>query len=269
MLTLYGGYVRDRGKRDEEIGIGSLIELLSNFGYSEQSIRSAVSRMCRSGLLKARRNGSKSYYSLAKEGLDLLAKGAQRIYERTPKKWDGLWSTVVYFIPEERRQARDRLRQELSWLGYGPLSTATWISPHDLTKEVEELAEKLRIKDYIQIFQAKQQGSSDAQSLIRRGWDLKRIHKKYASFIEEYRLKLEEHLRRLKAGDLIESSECFVERFKLIDEYRRLPFFDPDLPEELLPANWLRSEARDLFGEYHGLLTEQANEYFDSVLKAY
>ncbi|GAH63284.1 unnamed protein product, partial [marine sediment metagenome] len=55
----------------------------------------------------------------------------------------------------------------------------------------------------------------------------------------------------------------------LIHEYRKLPFFDPDLPLELLPENWLRPQAAALFNEYHGLLTEKANEYFDSVSENY
>ena len=59
------------------------------------------------------------------------------------------------------------------------------------------------------------------------------------------------------------------ERFNLIEEYRRLPFFDPDLPEELLPDNWLRPQAAALFNEYYNLLTREANEYFDSVSKNY
>ena len=122
MLTLYGDYVRHKGG---EIGIGSLIKLLGNFGLSQQSIRSAVSRMCRAGLLKVRRDGLKSYYSLTKDGFSLLNKGAQRIFERKKSSWNGIWSIVVYFIPEEKRQTRDQLRQELSWMGYGPLSTAT------------------------------------------------------------------------------------------------------------------------------------------------
>ncbi|MFC2012111.1 PaaX family transcriptional regulator C-terminal domain-containing protein [Chloroflexota bacterium] len=41
------------------------------------------------------------------------------------------------------------------------------------------------------------------------------------------------------------------------------------LPEELLPKNWLRSQAGAMFEEYHDILTEKANKYFDSVLKAY
>lgn len=266
MLTLYGDYVRHRGR---EIGIGSLVKLGGNFGLSEQSIRSAVSRMCRAGLLKVRHNGLRSYYSLTEDGFGLLDKGAQRIFERKASNWDGIWSIVVYFIPEEKRQARDQLRQELSWMGYGPLSTATWISPHDLSKEVEEIAEKLQIKEYVQIFQAKLQGFTNPQSIISRCWDLKRIHQKYASLIAEYRPKLEDHLRRLQAGEPIEASWCFVERFKLVHEYRRLPFFGPDLPEELLPKDWLRSQAAVLFYQYHDLLTEKANEYFNSVLEAY
>ena len=266
MLTLYGDYVRYRGV---EIGIGSLIKLLGNFGLSEQSVRSAVSRMCRAGLLKVRHNGVRSYYSLTEEGKALLEEGERRIFERKSSSWNGYWSVIVYFIPEEKREARDRLRQELTWMGYGPLSTATWISPHDLGKEVEALAKRHKIKEYVQIFQAKHLGFSNPKTIISRCWDLDRIHKRYASFINEYRNELDDHLGRMQKGEDIESSECFADRFKLIHEYRRLPYFDPDLPEELLPKNWLRAEASSLFTEYHDMLAEKANEYFDSVLKAY
>ncbi len=71
------------------------------------------------------------------------------------------------------------------------------------------------------------------------------------------------------AGETIPPSECFVERFALIHEYRRLPFFDPDLPEKLLPDNWLRPRAAALFHQYHDLLADKANEYFDTVLREY
>ena len=266
MLTLYGDYVRDRGV---EIGIGSLIKLLGNFELSEQSVRSAVSRMCHAGLLKSRQDGIKSYYSLTDEGRRLLEEGERRIFERKSNNWDGYWSVVVYFVPEEKREARDKLRQELTWMGYGPLSTATWISPYDFCEEVGELAKKLKITEYIQCFESKHVGFGSPKTIISRCWDLDRIHKRYASFISEYRSKLDNHKKRLKNGGTIEPSECFTERFKLIHEYRRLPYFDPDLPEELLPKNWLRSQASEMFYEYHDLLAEKANEYFDSVLKAY
>jgi len=266
MLTLYGDYLLNR---EGEIGIGSLITLLGNLGLSGQAVRSAVSRMCRAELLKVRRVGRKSYYSLTDDGYSLLSKGAQRILFRKNTNWDASWNIVTYSIPEQKRQARDRLRLELSWMGYGPLSNATWISPYDLTKEVEDLAKRLNIKNNIQIFQAKQQGSTDAKKIVSQGWNLSRIHEKYASFITNYQPKLAEHLKRLQAGEVIEPSECFVERFSLIHEYRRLPFFDPDLPRELLPENWLRPQAAALFRQYHDLLADNANKYFNSVIREY
>jgi phenylacetic acid degradation operon negative regulatory protein len=265
-LTLYGDYVLPR---DGEIGIGSLVRLLSNFGLSEQAIRSAVSRMCRSGLLKAKRTNRKSYYSLTSEGHSLLTEGAQRIFQRKESHWDGNWNIVTYSIPESMRQARDRLRLELGWMGYGALGEATWISPYDLTREVKSLLERLNIEEYVHIFSAQHQGITEPGKIVSRCWDLGKIHQMYADFLTEYRPKLEEHLKRLEAGETIEPSECFVARFNLIHEYRKLPFFDPDLPLELLPENWLRPQAAALFDEYHGLLTEKANEYFDSVSKNY
>jgi phenylacetic acid degradation operon negative regulatory protein len=255
MLTLYGDYVRYRGV---EIGIGSLIKLLGNFELSEQSVRSAVSRMCQAGLLQVRHNGVRSYYSLTEEGMGLLEEGERRIFQRKSSNWNGYWSVIVYFIPEEKREARDILRQELRWMGYGPLSTATWISPHDLGKEVEGLAKKLKIMEYVQIFHAKQLEFSNPKTIISRCWDLGRIHKRYANFIAEHRAKLDDHRERLNNGENIDPSESFTERFMLIHIYRRLPYLDPDLPEELLPKNWLRSQASAVFYEYHDRFTKRA-----------
>jgi phenylacetic acid degradation operon negative regulatory protein len=268
MLTLYGDYVRNRGM---EIGIGSLIKLLGNFGLSEQAIRSAVSRMCSQDLLKVRRVDRKSFYSLTENGQNLLTTGTQRIFKRKNNQWDGNWHIVIYSIPEQRREARYRLRLELSWLGYGPLSEATWISPYNLTKEVEALANRLQVREYMQmfLFNCRHEGSTDPRKIVSRCWDLGKIHERYANFIDKYRPKLETHRERLQGGEDFQPSECFVERFNLIHEYRKLPFLDPDLPRELLPEDWLRPEAAELFNEYHDMLTEKANEYFDSITRNY
>ncbi len=266
MLTLYGDYVLDRG---EEIGIGSLINLFGNFGLSEQAVRSAVSRMCQAEILKSRSNGRKSYYSLTERGHSLLSTGAQRIFIRKDTTWDGTWNIVTYSIPEEERKIRDTLRRELNWMGYGTLAGATMISPYDLTDEVMKLAEDLDVTERIQIFQAKQQGLGDAKKVVSICWDLEKIHEMYASFMEEYEPRYEDWLERLNSGETIEPGEYFVERFALIHEYRKLPFYDPDLPDELLPEDWLRPAAAGLFQKFHDLLDERATEYFNSVVKAY
>jgi len=267
LLTLYGDYALRRS--EGEIGIGSLIELLSNFGLSHQAIRSSVSRMCQAGLLGVRHVGTKSYYSLTEDGIGLLETGEQRIFDRKDNHWDGNWSIVVYSIPEKKRSIRNELRQELSWLGYGALCEATWISPNNLTAQVEKVVKRLKIKENVHVFTAKYAGLTDLLNIVPRCWDLTHLQKSYANFIEKYQPKFESYRNRVNNGVIIQPSECFVERFELIHEYRKFPFFDPDLPVELLPDNWLRSAAADLFHTYHGLLTQKANEYFDSVTMNY
>lgn len=264
VLTLYGDYIRYRGG---EVWVGSLIKLLGSFGLSEQAIRSALSRMCRKGLLRMKRVGKNSYYSLTAEGETLLAKGARRIFHRSDDRWDGTWHIVTYSIPEAKREVRDRLRQELVWMGFGPLGNSTWLSPYDLSWEVEELAGTLGINGCLEMFRAQHLGFATSGQLVRRLWDVDRIHQGYASFLTKYTSRYEEHLRRLRNGEVIAPSECFVERFMFIHEYRRFPFFDPELPLELLPQGWPRPQAAALFQAYHNLLAEPANKYFDSVFE--
>jgi phenylacetic acid degradation operon negative regulatory protein len=96
-----------------------------------------------------------------------------------------------------------------------------------------------------------------------------RIHDMYFEFLEKYQPRYEYWLDRIENGEDIEPGAYFLERFLLIHEYRKLPFYDPDLPEELLPENWLRPKAALVFQEYHDLLTDKATEYFNSVMDAY
>ena len=91
----------------------------------------------------------------------------------------------------------------------------------------------------------------------------------YFEFLEKYQPQYEHWLERIKGNEDIEASEYFLERFLLIHEYRKLPFYDPDLPEELLPEDWLRPKAAILFQEFHDLLTDKATDYFNSVVEAY
>jgi phenylacetic acid degradation operon negative regulatory protein len=55
---------------------------------------------------------------------------------------------------------------------------------------------------------------------------------------------------------------------RLIHDYRRFPFRDPDLPLELLPEGWRGRRAHDVFLEAHGLLRGPAEGYVDEVLGA-
>src|SRR5512146_1495073 len=116
----------------------------------------------------------------------MMEEGATRIFHfHSPRDpWDGRWHLVTYSIPESERDARDRLRQELAWLGFGMLTNALWISPHDYQLEVEQLAASLGIRSRIELFTARHDGFSDRAAIVSRCWDLSDINARYAAFVE-------------------------------------------------------------------------------------
>lgn len=266
LFTIYGDYVIYRGG---EIWVGSLIKLLEQFDLSEQAVRSALSRMCRKGWLAIRKVGINSYYSLSPKGEELLTKGRVRIFgfQKHAEDWDGTWYILSYSIPEEKRDLRERLRKQLSWLGYGPLSYGTWISPHGYPREVEEIVRSLEIQTHVELFAAEHLGFSTSREMVARCWDLAAINDRYRKFVAKYAPRCKEFGERLGNGEL-SASDCFVERTLLIHEYRRFPLIDPELPSRFLPADWEGRQAGELFETYHGLLADKANSFFDRVFEA-
>jgi phenylacetic acid degradation operon negative regulatory protein len=264
IFTLYGDYIRYRGG---EIWTGSLIKLLKHLGMSEQAVRSALSRMWKKAWLKRRRVGRRSYYSLTEKSHKVLSEGAQRIFEPENGEWSGEWYVVAYNIPEEKRQQRNRLRRELTWMGCGAFNTAIWFSPYDITAMVKDVSCRLEIEEYVQVFRAEHSGFADAKELAARCWDLKSINGQYAAFIEKYKPMLGRDKRQVQEWNSLDPAACFTKRFMLLHEYRQFPFVDPHLPSELLPSDWLSAEATELFKEYYALLTAKANQFVDSVFE--
>ncbi|MBO8162581.1 MAG: phenylacetic acid degradation operon negative regulatory protein PaaX [Brevibacillus sp.] len=262
LFTIYGEYVRHYGS---EIWVGSLTRLMGEFGLSEQAVRAAISRMLRQGWLESRKVGNRSYYSMSARGKKRLDEAAARIYKQGSDVWSGKWCIASYNIPEERREVRDQLRKELTWLGFGMLTTSTWISPNDLVDRVKEITEAHKITDHVEIFVAEHIGWSNPKRLVEKCWDIEQINAAYKEFIEVYQPQYESLVNKLKNNEEIPNSFCFVEKTKLVHEYRKFLFIDPDLPQELLPDVWMGREADQLFQNYYSLLHPGAVQFFEEV----
>lgn len=264
IFTLYGDYIRHAGGI---IWINSLVRLLSYFGVPHKAVRSTIWRMKRNGLLRVDRIEKRSYYSLTPASMKIIQETAARIFQFPPNRgpWDGQWHLVTYSVPENEREARDRLRRELAWMGFGMLSNALWISPNDHRREIEHLSDSLGVRARIEIFIARHNGFSDPQTIVSRCWDLPTLNERYAAFIGKFARMYESHSYLLAGGKDIELSDYFVRRFVLVHQFRRFPYIDPGLPDELLPSDWRGTEAATLFRKYHDLLTDKANTFFYSI----
>lgn len=263
IFTLYGDYISHYGN---EIWIGSLIRLFEEFGHNGQSVRAAISRMSKQGWIESRKEGNKSYYFLTERGEARIEEAANRIFKLQPLKWDGRWRMLMYNIPEVKRSVRDELRKELVWSGFGSMANSCWISPNNLEKELNAIIDKYHIQPYVHLFLADYNGPDEDKKLVETCWDIAEINSKYEQFIVTHRANLEIAKDRI-ADQKMTEAECFVERAKLVHEYRKFLFIDPGLPEELLPEKWLGTKASNLFSEYYKLLAEPASRFFESVFK--
>lgn len=263
IFTIYGDYIHHYGNK---IWIGSLIRLLKEFGHNEQATRVAVSRMMKQGWLQSEKQENRSYYFLTEQGINRIEEAGKRIFKLHPNEWDGKWRVLMYTIPEEKRQIRDELRKELLWSGFGSFSNACWISPNNLEKEVKLLIEKYDISEYVDFFISKYIGPKDNHTLVEKSWPLEQIVEKYEEFIIKYSKQFIMNQEIIKRGEMSDA-DCFVERTKLVHEYRKFLFIDPGLPKELLPANWNGTLAATLFNQYYQVLAEPASRFFESIFQ--
>ena len=264
VFTLFGDYLLHR---PGAVWVGSVIALLEPLGLSHGASRTVLSRMSRKGWFATHRDGRKSFYRLTEKGRRLLEEGEERIYDPPrDEPWDGTWTLLSYSIPEERRSLRDRLRNRLSWLGFGSLGGGLWISPHHVGDRVREVAGELEVGEYLELFEATHHGFSDTGRLVAQCWDLGELNARYRAFVDRHAAGFEETLEALEACGL-EEEECFVRRFELVHEYREFNLLDPYLPRNLLPTCWVGDEADELFRSYHEILEAPSERYVDSVLE--
>jgi phenylacetic acid degradation operon negative regulatory protein len=252
LLTLLGEFVLPASKG---VWQETLIDALAALEVKPQAARQALARSVTAGWLRTERHGRRSRVHLTGESATMLSSGAARIYGfGEPWSWDGRWLLVVLRVPEERREVRHRLRSRLAWAGFGSLGGGLWISPHgEREAELRDLIGDGSVAELLS-FRAELGALGDPGSVIADAWDLDAVAGAYRRFSAQFgRLRPRTPEALFRAQSL------------LVHEWRKFPFLDPDLPEEMLPAGWPRSRAHDTFQERHELWAEPARAYFGSL----
>jgi phenylacetic acid degradation operon negative regulatory protein len=257
VFDLFGDYLR---YRDGVVRLRSLVALMDAFDVPEATVRVVVTRLRKEGFLDSVKSGRETIYQLTPAAWHLLDEGRSRIFERARGPWDGHWHMVMYSVPETDRATREQLRKKLAWLGFGPLTASVWVSPHDRTQTVRmEFATLGGVQ--IDTFHARSDGAEWDRDIASRCWDLAALDGDYAELLAQYQPRLAGYRR----GDL-RGRDALVERMQLIHDYRRFPFRDPDLPPELLPADWSGRVAHEVFLEAHSLLRAPAEQHVDELI---
>lgn len=258
IVTIYGLYARDA---DGWFAVAALIKLMAELGVDEPAVRSAISRLKVRGLLESRRRGGAAGYGLSPGGQQILADGDRRIFRCPSASAGDGWLLAVFSVPEHERARRHALRSRLAWLGFGTVSAGVWIAPAHLADETRDVLSADGLMAYVSLFTAGNLAFGDVADKLGEWWDLDRLEQLYQAFIDA----AEPVLARCSRTGCADPGQAFADYVRVLTAWRRLPFLDPGLPPEFLPADWHGARAADLFGRLRDLLSDPARAYVLAV----
>jgi phenylacetic acid degradation operon negative regulatory protein len=237
LFTVLGEFVLPAGGA---AWTAAVIDVLGRLGVEEKASRQALMRTADDGWLTSERIGRRTRWRLTETAERLLTEGTERIYgfKASVVGWDGRWVLVMARVPETDRPARHLLRTRLSWAGFGSPAPGLWISTHpDRVGEAERILKEAGISDEAQIFVAEHYSGGDLTSLVGQAWDLEDIEAAYEEFLSQFASP--------------NATDPLARLVDLVHSWRRFPWIDPVLPQDLLPSHWSGHKAAKLFERRH------------------
>jgi len=251
LLTVLGEFVLPT---DGAAWTSSLVAAAEALDISEKNARQAIARIGDQGLIESKRHGRVARWSLTPTGRRLLEAGARRIYEfgATFVDWSGEWLVAHCPVAESQRASRAELRKQLGFLGFGEVSASLLVSPHvEREPALREILASLGLLSESIILRSTTGSAEETADLVRRAWDLDELASAYAAFARAH--------DREQPGD---DGAAFRATVELVHDWRRFPFIDPELPDELLPDRWAGSVAAELFAKQHDARSPGAQRWF-------
>jgi phenylacetic acid degradation operon negative regulatory protein len=239
LLTILGEFVYPG---EQLVWTSTLLHVLTGMGVEEKTARQAIARGAAAGWITPGRSGREVCWHLTSTGRQLIGEGTERVESLSADSttWNGCWLILIITIPESSRAVRRRLYSSLNWTGFGNPTPGIWVSPHpEREEEARRIIDGLHLSSSTFSFvgSCASIGLSD-RDLVERAWNL--------GAVEEY---YEEILDQFKGLQPQEDDSILFKHVQLVNQWQRFPFIDPQLPNALLPPDWIGRRAAVLFRE--------------------
>lgn len=251
LLTILGEVVLPSR---EPMWTGAAVRVMAGLGIEEKAARQALARTANDGWIAPLREGRQVRWRLTEPGRRLLTDGAERIYSFAAEgpAWDGRWLVLTVTVPESQRQLRRRLRTRLSWAGFGSPAPSLWVTT-DTGREAEakQILNSLGLAGAAYSFTGPFGSIGSARTLVDQAWNLSAVAESYQKFIAEF-----------TGARPAPGEETMLTQIRLVHEWRRFPFLDPQLPMDLLPPKWIGKRAAAVFQQRHGRWHDKAQRHW-------
>ncbi len=259
ITTVFGDAIAPRGG---SVWLGSLINVMGDFGISERLVRTSVFRLAQDGWLQSSQIGRRSYYSLTDDGKERFEQATHKIYGEPATSWDDHWCLVM--LTDQDAEARDNIRKELGWLGFASLSASVLAHPSPDMHDLDASLRRLRVADDLVVMRGQTvRNESSMRDLVQASWNLDDIEKRYAGFVKRFRPLIAAYGKNAEVAP----KAAFLVRTLLIQEYRKVLLRDPQLPANLLPSNWHGTAAYQLCRNLYRAVYAQADCYLTATME--
>lgn len=259
LTTVFGDSIAVRGGT---VWLGSLINVMRDFGINERLVRTSVFRLAQDGWLQSSQIGRRSYYSLTEEGRERFAHATSKIYGQPAADWDGQWCLVL--LAGLAAAKKEPVRKELGWLGYASLCSDVLAHTAPEVAGLDAVTRRLGVADELIVLSGQTLRNPAAMRALAQGsWNLADIDRRYAGFIKRF-----SPLYKASGKDAnVSPKSAFMVRTLLIQEYRKVLLRDPQLPAELLPDGWTGAAAYRLCRNLYRAVCGPADEYLSATLE--
>jgi phenylacetic acid degradation operon negative regulatory protein len=212
--------------------------------------------LAQDGWLQSQRSGRQSEYQLTAEGRQRFADATQKIYADSPRDWDGSWTLL--WLPEKPLAQRNKLREELRWLGFGQISAGVLAHPTHSVSDTRVKLAQWNGNVALVLLRGTDADERSHQELVKAGWDLSDLARRYEKLVASFTPILDASPAR---QELLAPETAFIVRTLLIHEYRKIHLRDPLLPRALLPPDWIGTAAYELCRNLYRLVFQQAETH--------
>lgn len=250
-MSFYGS------RRGGELTGPWLVAALGALGVTAAAVRQTLYRMERGAELESRRRGRMKVYRLAPLARAEMEIGADKILRPLETEWDGRWTLVVYAFSGDDRRDRLRIKAALDAEGFAPLAPGVAIHPRDRGGRIRAAAVEQGVEGSVEVFRAERLSTFAGDRFARDLWDLPALARRYRRFLGDFLPLLE--------APVPDPATSFATRFAVVLRYLEAAWPDPELPADLLPADWPGARARAVAAELYRRLLPGALEFGDGL----
>lgn len=127
-------------------------------------------RLRKQKLIDFKENGKFCKIILTENGKEVFLRfNYEELKIKNPKIWDRNFRVIVFDIPENKKSARDSLREKMKELGCIRFNDSVWVYPYPCQKEIDFIAHYWGIGKYVHFILARDITNRD---LLERSFNL-------------------------------------------------------------------------------------------------